>query len=372
MKFSCLQENISKGLSINSHLAGSSRTSLPVLNNLLLSAEKGILKISATNLEIAIETKIRAKTEKKGDITIPAQIFSNYINLLPNEPLSFEKNKEELIIKSKNQKAKIKGISSEEFPIIPQIEKKEKTVIKSKIFKDSLEKTIFTISSSEIRNELSGALFSFNSPKENKLTIVGTDSYRLTEHQIKTEEISFSEKKEIIIPVKTLQEIARILGEEGNVEIYLSENQILFIYKETEIFSRVINGTYPDYKQTIPKTTNTEILINKQELLRTVKAAGFFSKIGINDINFKVLSKNNKLVISSLNNQVGENEAVLSADIKGKDNEIVFNYRYLIDGLINLPGDEAKIEIVDDDTPGLIKPTNDQSYLYLIMPIKNN
>lgn len=371
MKFSCLQENISKGLNINSHLAGSGKTSLPVLNNILLSAEKGVLKISATNLEIAIETKVRAKIEKKGQITVPAQIFSNYINLLPNEPLTFEKSKEQLTIKSKNQKAKIKGISSEEFPIIPKIEKKEKIIIKGEVLKEALEKTIFTISSSEVRNELSGSLFIFNSDKNKDLLIIGTDSYRLTEIKIKTKETSFTNKKEVIIPLKTLQEVLRIINSKEDIEIYLSENQILFVYQETEIFSRIINGSYPDYKQTIPKKTETEVIINREKFLKTIKASGFFSKIGINDVNLKFLSDKNKLIISSLNNQVGENEANLPADIKGKDNEIVFNYRYLVDGLTNISEDEIKIEIVDDNTPGIIKPVNNDSYLYLIMPIKN-
>jgi len=372
MKLSCLQENLSQGLNTCAHLAGTSRTSLPILNNILLSAQKGFLKISATNLEIAIETKIRAKIEKEGKITIPAQLFNNYIDLLPNEVLNFETNKEEISIKSKKQSAKIKGISSDEFPIIPLIETKEKILIEATILKNALEKTIFSISSSEVRAELSGALFSFNKPDVNKLTIVGTDSYRLTEKEISIKDTPFKTIKNLIIPVKTLQEVIRIIKDKGDVEIRLSENQILFIYKETEITSRVINGEYPDYQQTIPRAIKTKALIKKEEFLRNVKAASFFTKLGINDINLKFLAKENQLIISSLNSQVGENKATLPVEIIGENNEIVFNYRYLIDGLTNLSGDEISLEIVNDDTPGLIRSTTDEHYLYLIMPIKNN
>ena len=372
MKFSCLQENLSQGLNICAHLAGTSKTSLPILNNTLLTAQKGFLRISSTNLEIAIETKIRAKIEKEGKITVPAQLFNNYIDLLSNEALNFETNKDEISIKSKKQSAKIKGISSEEFPIIPLVETKEKILIEGATLKDALEKIIFSISSSEVRAELSGALFSFNKPEANKLTIVGTDSYRLTEKEISIKNAPFKTVKNLIVPVKTLQEVLRVIKDKEDVEICLSENQILFIYKETEIISRVINGEYPDYKQTIPQAIKTRVIIKKEEFLRTVKAASFFTKLGINDINLKFLAKENQVIVSSLNSQVGENKAILSAEVIGENNEIVFNYRYLIDGLTSLSGDEVSLEIVNDDTPGLIRSTTDKHYLYLIMPIKNN
>ncbi|MDD4996322.1 MAG: DNA polymerase III subunit beta [Patescibacteria group bacterium] len=372
MKFSCLQENISQGLNICSHLVSSNRVSLPILNNILLTTQKGYLKLSVTNLETAIETKIRAKIEKEGQITIPSQILNNYIELLPNEVLNFELIKKELIIKSKKQTAKIKGISAEEFPIIPQIETKEKFTINSDILKNVLEKTLFAISSSEIRIELSGALFSFNDPDLNKLSIVGTDSYRLTEKQVDLKKISFKNNKKIIIPIKTLQEVLRIIKNKDEVEICLSENQILFIYQNTELISRIIDGEYPDYKQTIPEIIKTNVIVKKDEFLRIIKTTGFFTKIGINDVSLKFISKENKIIISSLNNQIGEIKATISADIKGENNEIIFNYRYLIDGLTNLPGDEIKVEIVNDDTPAVIRSVSDKSYLYLIMPIKNN
>jgi len=299
-------------------------------------------------------------------------LFNNYIDLLPNEALNFETIKDEISIKSKTQNAKIKGISSDEFPIIPLVETKEKFLIEAIILKNALEKIIFSISPSEIRAELSGALFSFNKPEVNKLTIVGTDSYRLTEKEIPVKGIPSKTIKNLIIPVRTLQEVLRMIKDKGDIEVCLSENQILFVYKGTELISRVINGEYPDYKQTIPQAIRTKILIKKEEFLRTVKAASFFTKLGINDINLKFLAKENQLIVSSLNSQIGENKATLPAEIVGENNEIVFNYRYLIDGLTNLSGDEVILEIVNDDTPGLIRSTTDKHYLYLIMPIKNN
>ncbi|MFA6146498.1 MAG: DNA polymerase III subunit beta [Patescibacteria group bacterium] len=372
MKFSCLQENLSQGLNTVSHLAGINKSGLPILNNILISTEKGGLKLSSTNLEIAIETIIRAKIEEEGTFTVPSQIFNNYINLLPlGEVLNLEIKDNELIIEAKNQTAKIKGSSSEEFPIIPQIEKKEKIIIESKILKDALEKIIFTISPNEIRMEISGVLFTLNYPKDKNLTIVGTDSYRLAEKSIVLKELSVKEIKNIIIPAKTLQELLKIIKNEDNVEIYLLENQILFIYQNTELVSRLISGIYPDYKQIIPQNFKTKTLLNKDDFLKTVKAASFFTKSGINDIFLKLIAKKNQVQISSLNNQVGENKAVLEGEISGEDNEIVFNYRYLLDGLINLGGEEVNIEVTNDNTAAVIRSVSDESYLYLIMPIKS-
>ena len=374
MKFSCLQENLIEGLNISSHIAGLNKTSLPILNNILLTAKEGELKISSTNLEIAIEIKIRAKIEKEGSLTVPAQVLNNYVNLLPKQVLKFEVSKNILIISTEKQKAKIKGISSEEFPIIPQIDSKKKCLLKSKELKNALEKTIFAISSSEVRMELSGALFSFkNKANKKELTIVGTDSYRLTEITIPLEKNDLKEERDVIIPLRTLQEVSKVIksDKDNNIELYLSENQILFVYEDTEIISRVINGKYPDYKQTIPVNIKTKALINREEFIRIVKSASFFSKLGVNDVNIKFLPKKNQLVISSVNNQIGENEAVLDADIIGDSNEIIFNYRYLVDGLNNLSNEEISLEIVNDNSPGLIKSVKDKTYLYLIMPIKN-
>ncbi|MCF7906712.1 DNA polymerase III subunit beta [Patescibacteria group bacterium] len=374
MKFTCLQENLIEALNISSHIAGLNKTSLPILNNILLSAKDGELKISSTNLEIAAEIKIRSKIEKEGKITVPAQVLNNYINLLPKQPLKFETNKNILVVSTKNQKAKINGMSAEEFPIIPQIDTKKKYVLNSQEFKKALEKIIFSISSSDIRMELSGALFSFQGKdNQKKLVIAGTDSYRLSEITIPLKKNELKTERNVIVPLRALQEIVKIIktDQEEEVELYLSENQILFTYQDIEIISRIINGTYPDYKQTIPTNIKTKALLNREEFVRIVKSASFFVKSGVNDINLKFIPKKNQLIVSSLNNQVGENEAIIDSDITGDPNEIIFNYRYLIDGLNNMSGSEVILEIVNDNSPGLIKSEEDPSYFYLIMPIKS-
>ena len=370
MKLSCLQENFSRGLNICSRITSGGKPGLPILENVILIAKKGLLELSSTNLEVAITTQVRAKVEKQGKITIPAQLLANYVDLLPNEALTLTTTNHELTIKSKNQKAKIKGISAEEFPIIPQIEKKDKYIIESKNLKDALEKTSFTISPTETRTEISGALFAFNWPKKNILTIVSTDSYRLARCEIPFKKPIGEKREDIIVPLKTIREILRIITNKGDVELYLVPNQILFVYEGTELISRIISGAYPDYEQIIPDKIVTRAHLEKENFLKIIKAASFFAEPGVNDISLEFLPKKNSLLVTSVNDKIGEYAAEVKTEISGQPCKITFNYRYLIDGLANMGHGEISLEIVDSNTPGLIKSVDDPSYLYLIMPIQ--
>jgi DNA polymerase-3 subunit beta len=370
MKFIVLQKNLSKALSKVNRLT-TSKTTLPILNNVLIEAKKGTLELSTTNLEIGIISQIGVKVEKEGKITLPCQILTNFIDLIGEETIEVELiENNEVTFKSKNIFTKIKGISAEEFPIIPQIEKENCFKIKAEILKNALDKVIFAISPTETRTEISGVLFSFNSPENGFLTLVGTDSYRLAEKVVKLAESNFNEKLSLIVPVKTLQELSRLLEKEELVEIYPSENQILFVYESTELISRVISGEYPDYKQIIPQSFITKVTLEKEPFLKAIKTVSLFSKTGINDINLKFEAKNNKTIISSLNNQIGQSEVILETEIKGDDNEIIFNYRYLLDGLINISGEEVNLNIINDSTPAVLSSPEDKQYLYLVMPIK--
>ncbi|HKL16761.1 MAG TPA: DNA polymerase III subunit beta [Patescibacteria group bacterium] len=368
IKFSCLQENLTKGLNQNTKIAGTGKTNLEILDNVLIKAEKGHLTLITTNLQIAVKTKVRAKIKSQGKTTVPAKLLNDYIKLLPNKAINFEEKNNNLVIDNKNQKTNIKVTDPEDFPIVPKVDRKNKIKISASKFKDALESTYFTISSGEIRSEISGALFDFNKDNKNILTIVGTDSYRLAEKKVKIKD--YDKKKSIIVPLTTLQEVIRIINDnsEEDLNIYISENQILFEYKDTEITSRLITGDYPDYKETIPETWVTECKFKKQDLINAVKQASFFVKEGINDITLDV--KNNELVVSSLNSQIGESTTKINAEIDGDKNKIVFNYRYLLDGLLHVKGEEIVLRLVNDNTPGIITSPEHESYFYLIMPIK--
>lgn len=349
---------------------------LPILNNILIKTEKGNIKLVATNLEIGIICAIRGKIESEGSFTVDSKIISDYINLLPNKKVSLELKDKNLQIECDNYKTKIKGLSAEEFPLIPEIEKNIYYGVDAAEFKKALSQAIFAVSTSESRLELSGVLFSFD---KNGLTVAATDSYRLAEKKVKIK-TNGGEERKIIIPAKTIHELIRILSggidlegmekESNEIKMYISDNQILFTYGATELISRLIEGQYPDYAQIIPESGKTKISISHADLSRAVKVASLFSKAGVNDINLDFPAGKNQVVISSISGQTGENTVELDAKISGVDNGIAVNYRYLLDGLNNIDCETVSIEVIDNNTPCIIRPEGDDSYLYIIMPIK--
>jgi DNA polymerase-3 subunit beta len=349
---------------------------LPILNNVLIKAEEGKIRLIATNLEIGVISTVRGKIEREGSFTVSSKIISDCINLLPNKKIGLEQKDNDLLVDCENYQAKAKGQSAEEFPLIPEVDRKSYFSANVEELRGAVSQVIFSTAISETRLELSGVLFVFSG---DNLTIAATDSYRLAEKKIKIKSNNNEEEKRIIVPAKTLQELLRILsvnlsgdGEEKNSEIkfYISENQILFTYGSTELVSRLIEGQYPDYQQIIPTNSKTKISIDRQELIRAVKMASLFSKAGINDVNLDFPIGKNQVVISSVSGQTGENITNLEAKVLGDDNSIVVNYRYLLEGLNNIEKEIIKIEVIDSNTPCIIKPDQDESYLYIIMPIK--
>lgn len=385
MKIICTQENLNQGLSIVSSIAGKN-PNLPILNNVLINSEKGKITLSTTNLEIGISCVIRGKVETEGDFTVPAKVFSDYINLLKKETIELELQDQELQVRTEGNKTRIKGSSSEDFPSIPKIKRAEKYEIKIKDLKKAISKIIFTISTASIRPEIGGAFFYFNG-KEKTLIMAGTDSYRLAEERISIITSSDDDKK-VIIPSKTLNEVIKIIGslkeedQGGNkvVKVYLSEdNQILFSFPDTkigtedsiELISRLIEGNYPEYQEIIPKSYNTKVIVNKNDLIKMVKTASLFAKTGMNSIKLDFLSEEKELTIFSANNETGENLSRIPIKINGDKNEIKLNYRYLIDGLQNIETDEVEIGVISKEVPCVLKSVSEKdNYLYIIMPIR--
>jgi DNA polymerase-3 subunit beta len=366
MKFSCTQENLNKGLSIVSHVA-SKNVTLPILNNVLIKAEGGIIKLSATNLEIGVNCSLRGKIEEEGSFTVQARLISDYINLLPNIKIDFKLEENSLHIESESGKTIIKGSLADEFPLIPQVEKKTGYSCNAKNFRRAIAQVIFAAAYDESRPEISGVLFNFG---QKDLIMAATDSYRLAEKKIELIKAAKSVKS-IIIPTKTLQELIRVLDDEiEELEIYINENQILFSFGEVGIISRLVEGQYPNYQQIIPKEYQTEVKIDTEGLIKLVKSASLFCKPGINDVSLEINSTEKRVIISAFNTQVGENVASLEGEVKGGNNNIVFNYRYLLDGLQNTETDRVIIEITNNASPGVIKPEGKNDYIYLIMPIK--
>ncbi len=373
MRIVSLQENLKRGLNIVGH-GTSKNVNLPILNNILIRAQKGNIELVSTNLEIGITHQVRGKIESEGETTVDSKLISEYVNLLGGgETVKLEEKDNELKVECGSYKTKIKGEAASEFPLIPSISKDNPYICPTSNLRKALASVIFAVSTSENRLELTGVQFSFT---PEKLSLAATDSYRLAEKTVALKNGGANNEQKVIVPAKTIQELLRVLNnvEESGVEgasetqIYLSENQILFTVDSVELISRLINGHYPDYQQIIPAKSQTKVVVDKAELIRAVKAAALFSKTGINDITLVFVK--GQVMVSAFSGASGESQAELEAEISGDDNEVTINYRYLLDGLNNLEGNQALIEILNNSAPCVLKPEKDDSYIYIVMPIR--
>ncbi len=367
MKFICTQENLKRGLGIVSYLAGKNQT-LPILKNVLLEIKNNILVLSTTNLEMGVKSIVRGKTEGEGSLSVPARLLYEFINNVNSEKVELIQDGFNLKIETPNTQTTIKGFDPAEFPLIPTVEKEQEYSLPANLFKQAIASVIFAVAMDNTRPEISGVLLDF---KKDKLILATTDSYRLAEKTIKIDNKDNSEKK-VIIPAFTLQELNRILAEsktEGEIKIVFNQNQVLFEIDSTILVSRLIEGEYPDYQQVIPQNVKTKAIVEVGEFSKGVKIASFFCRQGINDIHLQL--KDQQLIISALNDQVGENTTTINTEQKGDNNEIVFNYHYVLDGLNNIASDKVEVGINSNALPGVFRPVGDDSYVYIIMPIEH-
>lgn len=368
MKIICLQENLKEGLMRAEKIVGRNLM-LPILSNVLLTAEKGKLKISATDLEIGIHTWVPAKTISEGSITVPAKLFSNFINNLPPKQVEVEIKETMIHLTCEHIKASMNGLDAKDYPLIPKIKSSQSVEIKSQTLKHALLRTVFAAAVKETRPELSGVFMKCN---EKEIKIAATDSFRLAEKVIFEKDFKSEIKSSSIIPLRTVHEVARIIDEKNEtVKITPEQNQILFDLGETQLVSRLIEGEYPNYEQIIPKEFETQLALKKTDLMNAVKLVGLFSG-KTNDIKFTARPDQKTLEIYSSQSETGEGTSVLALKKSiGKELTAVFNYRYVLDGLMNIQDEEIVFELNGEIKPGSLKGAHETDYLYLFMPIKN-
>ena len=381
MKIIILKEKLKQGINIVERISTKS-LNLPILNNILMKTEKNFLNLISTDLEIGISWWSLAKIEKQGEITIPSRIFSNFVSFLPNKPVNLNLKELNLEIDCENYHTSIKGMNSEEFPIIPKILKNEKISVQSKLFCQALSQVVDITSHSSIKPEISGVYFLF---QKNIITIVATDSFRLGEKKIYLDSslVNISKDYSFILPQRAVKEIINIFNEkEEDLTIYFSSNQILFEtqlsetpHPEIQLISRLIEDEYPNYQEIIPQKTETQITFQVGEFINQIKSAALFSG-KINEIKLKIDPLKNQLTLFSQDSNIGEYQSCLSVKIKGSPCEISFNHRFLLDGLLNIAlkqgkNSEAILELINSEKPGILRPVEKDDYLYLIMPIKN-
>lgn len=367
MKLTCSQKNLKFALDVVS-LAVNNSSTLPVLNNILLKAANKKLFLSATNLEIAINYSIPAEIKNEGSITIPAKLITNYISLLQDDEVELKVDGNyTLQIGSHRSQTKIKGITPDEFPLIPVVEKEIVFNVNAKQFAEGVDHTVFSAAVGGSRPILAGVYLCGD---KDVLTFVATDSFRLAEKKIHLAQ-KLEQAVECVVPVRTMLELLHILknvSDKDELAVVISKNQVFFSINGIDLISRLIEGKFPDYEKIIPKANKTKFEVGVDDLSLATKRVSLFAKENNNSIKLAA-TNDGKLQLATDETSVGEERAEVAIKIEGENNKIAINSNYLLDVLSHLKENVA-IEMSEKLTPVVVRPTKGEDYLYIIMPLK--
>lgn len=373
MKIKVLQEDFSKSLQTVSRLA-SSHVQLPILANILLSAKKNKLNLSATNLELSVSYSVGAQVEKDGDIAVPSKTITDLISSLPSGTLSIETDKEKIMVKSDRFESSVLGMDSSDFPKIPNSIDKNFVDIESDLFENTISQVLYAVSSDETRPILTGILLL---AEDDGLTLVATDGFRLSRKKLKLGQKVKLDFENLVIPKSAFTEVLRLAANSDKFKFsYDKDNrQVLFGFGGVVLSSRVIEGTFPDFQKIIPKNHNLKVDLDREEFLRAVKTASVFARDSANVVKLNVHQKDVEIFAES--SQYGNQSSKVDANIEFSENAdkkesfvIAFNYKFLEDFLDSSKDDETIIKLVDVNSPGVFSDPKDAGYLHLIMPIK--
>ncbi len=363
MKFKVDKNVLIKGIDTIQNII-STKTTLPILSNFLLETYKNNLRLTATDLNIGISCVIPVDIQEPGSITIPTKRFSSIIKELSDNEVGINSKKNNIvIIETTSCQFKIIGLPADEFPKLPEFKDKEIIELEQGFLKQMLNCTSFAVSLDESRYILNGILFKIS---QNNITLVATDGKRLAIVNKKLIK-PISKEINIIIPLKTIQELQRNLQDGGSLSMIIGPNQVLFELGDTIIISRLIEGEFPDYQQVIPAQVESKIKINREQFLLAIRRASLLSTPDYQAVKFEVFK--NKLVLSKSTPDVGESREEVAMEYSGKELLIGFNPNYLIDVLKNLNGETIELEISGSEKPGVIR---NNGYVYIVLPMRLN
>ena len=378
MKITCLQENLSRGLAVVGR-AVANRATLPVIHNVLLNVDQSMLKLSATNLEIAMTTWVGAKIDEEGSITVPARLLSEFVNSLPNDPINLQLDEGSglLEISSGSSKAHINITDASEFPPIPTVDDGIAAEVDPLVLRSAITRVAFAAATEESRPVLTGVELKLD---ESKFTMAAADGFRLAVHHgalLKP----VPEEMSVIIPARTMNELNRLISDrEEPVEILMTpaKGQVMFRIRggdTVEIVSQLLQGTFPNYEQLIPQSYTTRAVMDLPTVLRAARTASIFARDGSNIIRMHLMlaeadTEPPKVEISARSEEVGDNEDTVDLDeIEGEEGKIAFNSRYLLDVLSVLEKGKIALETTTSSSPGVFKPTDSDDYIHVVMPM---
>ncbi|MBU3840666.1 MAG: DNA polymerase III subunit beta [Candidatus Ruminococcus intestinipullorum] len=366
MKIICKKSNLVKGVSIVSK-AVPSKTTMPILECILVDASTDIIKLTANDMELGIETKIEGEIQERGIIALNARIFSEIVRKLPDNDVTIETDSNhQALITCEKAKFNIAAHSGEDFSYLPSIEKIDCVTVTEFTLKEVIRQTIFSIADNDTNKMMTGELFEIDG---NILKVVTLDGHRISIRKIELKE-SYEPKK-VIVPGKTLQEISKIIGGESDalVDIFFTNNHIVFEFDQTVVVSRLIEGDYFKIDQMLSSDYETKVRINKKELLNCIDRATLLIKEG--DKKPIIINITDDAMELKIKSQIGTMDETIYITKEGKDLLIGFNPKFLIDALRVIDDEEVDLYFMNAKAPCFIKD-EEQSYIYLILPVNFN
>jgi DNA polymerase-3 subunit beta len=364
-----MHENLARGLSVVSR-AVSTRSTLPVLANVLLKTEDAGLKLTATNLEIGITYWVPGKIDTDGATTVPAKLLTDYVNALQGgERVDLELTQgETLHLRAGRYESHLKGIDADEFPAIQTAGERPTTRISQKVLRRALEETAFAAASDEARPILTGVLARFEG---DTMTLAAADNYRIAVKTIPI--LDPVAETSVVIPARALNELVRILGDvDEPIDVVLAQarNQILFHLDGIDLVSRLIDGQFPNYQQVLPQSHTTRAVLDREELLRAVRPAALIAHESANIVKLAISSNGEAGITVSANAEIGDHVGQVEAAVEGDGTTIAFNARYLNDVLSNVDAEQFALELNGPLSPGVFKPVGDDRYVHVVMPVR--
>jgi DNA polymerase-3 subunit beta len=374
MRVTVLQENLARGLGIVSR-AVSPRSTLPVLANILIATDEGRLRLSATNLEMGITCWIAARIEEEGSTTVPARTFADLVNTLPGEQvaLTLDISTQTLNVRSGTSTNDIKGIDAQEFPPLPVPDMEGAVQLNVVDFREMIHQVAFAASTDEARPVLMGVLVIVNG---DQITMAAADGFRLSVRSA-TLSTPASQPVNIIIPARALNELARIASDGDEIismVVPKGRGQAIFRVKDVELVSQLIDGTFPDYQQIIPRSYKSRTLVSTASLLKACKQAEIFARDGSNVARLDIKAAHGEMEpseveISATSEETGKNETIVEATVDGSGVLIAFNVRYLREALEVIRTPNVALETSAANAPGVIRPVGEDDFLHVIMPM---
>ena len=373
MKISCLQEHLAKGLGIVGR-AVPTRSTLPITANVLLSSDEGRLKLSATNLEIALSCWIGAEVETEGAITVPARLLTDFVNSLPSEQIEMtlaQRSRQLKLVCARNE-ANIGGMDADDFPPIPTVEDGGSLELDPETLHKAISQVIIAAATDDSRPVLTGVDVVMEG---DQLTLAAADGFRLSVRHLKLAK-EVPERVEVIIPARALAELNRLLPEETEpVEMTFNatRTQALFKLKNIELVAQLLQGTFPNYSQLIPDSHESRAVVDVSEFLRETRIAAIFARDGSGIIRIQCLAGEElapgKMTISARAEEIGDNMGEIDAAVEGDAAKIAFNSKYLQDFLQVLDGGRVALETNGPSKQGVLRPVGDDSYIHVVMPM---